>query len=152
MATASAPNHRASLLSGLRTGGVRSTSTPLANVPHTAAPGGSFNVPRFASQHSLIFPEEVEEEDELAEMPSHNMFAGPHGANRQMPMTAAVDGPNNRFSQQQVNGQRGMNPHSVPFSPAFGSNMQAQSAQVQAQAQALQMQMMQLEIMRLQVS
>jgi len=56
-------------------------------------------------------------------------------------MTAAVDGPNNRFSQQQ---SRGMNPNSAPFTPSF-----AQTTNVQAQA--LQMQMMQLEIMRIRV-
>jgi hypothetical protein len=59
-----------------------------------------------------------------------------------MPMTAAVDGPDNRFTQQQ---QRGMNPNSAPFSPAFLAQP------TQAQTQALQMQMMQLEIMRMQV-
>lgn len=68
-------------------------------------------------------------------------------------MTAAVDGPNNRFvQQQQAQGQRGMNPNSAPFSPAFAAaNMMAATPQVQTQA-ALQLQMMQLEIMRLQVS
>ncbi|KAG6911647.1 hypothetical protein DXG01_007897 [Tephrocybe rancida] len=138
MTTASAPNPRASLLSGLRTGGVRSTS---ASIPHTAAPGATFNVSRFPSQQyrPSSFPED--EEDQLADMPSQIAFAP-----RQMPMTAAVDGPNNRFSSQQM-GPRGLNPNSVPFSPAnFNSNMQ--SAQVQSQA--LQMQMLQLEMMRIQ--
>jgi len=60
-------------------------------------------------------------------------------------MTAAVDGPNNRFSQQ----QRGMNPNVAPFSPAYIPNPMAQANNAQAQ-QALQMQMMQLEIMRIQ--
>ncbi|KAJ6599281.1 hypothetical protein DFH09DRAFT_31132 [Mycena vulgaris] len=135
--TTASPNPRASLLSGLRTGGVRSTS---ASVPHTAAPGGSFNVPRFASQlHSSIFPEE--DDDQMVDVPAQNVFAN-HPAPR-MPMTAAVDGPDNRFTQQQ---QRGMNPHSPPFSPAF----MAQPSQAAAQAQAFQMQMMQLEIMKMQ--
>lgn len=57
-----------------------------------------------------------------------------------MPMTAAVDGPNNRFMQQ----QRDVNPNVGSFSSAFA----AQPNHVQAQA--LQMQMMQLEIIRMQ--
>lgn len=149
MATAPAPNPRASLLAGLRTGGVRSTS---ANIPHTAAPGGSFNInpPRFVSNSQYIsFPEE-EDGDDIGDMPSrsHQTFVG--GVNRQIPMTAAVDGPNNRFAQQQqMDGSRGMNPHSAPFNPAGNHNMQSPSPYVQSQA--LQMQLMQLEIMRLQV-
>jgi hypothetical protein len=69
-------------------------------------------------------------------------------------MTAAVDGPNNRFAQQM--GQRGLNPNSVPFSPAaFNANLLTQQNNVQNQAlqmqnQALQMQMLQLEVMRMQ--
>jgi len=134
--TTANPNHRASLLAGLRTGGVRSSSL---NVPHTAAPTGSFNVSRFPSQQyhsSNIFPEE-EEEDQIAEMPQHNIY------NRNMPMTAAVDGPNNRFANHQ--GPRGMNPNSMPFSPGFNPNMIGH-----AQPQ-MQMQMLQLEMMRIQV-
>jgi hypothetical protein len=129
MTTAPTSNSRASLLSGLRTGGVRSSS---ANIPHTAAPGGSFNIPRLVP-HS-------EEQDFVAEMPSQNMHY--HSGNR-VPMTAAVDGPTNRFSQQQLT----MNPNVAPFSPAFTPNQMINNAQAQ---QALQMQMMQLEIMRLQ--
>lgn len=139
MATAS-NNNRASLLSGLRTGGVRSAS---GNIPHTAAPGGSFNiVPRFASQHSnqAIFPEEQDDEsDQVLEIPQAHLFQN----QRIMPMTAAVDGPNNRFMQQ----QRGMNPNSVPFSPAYSQNMAAPANNQQA---AIQMQMMQMEILRIQ--
>ncbi|KAJ7786090.1 hypothetical protein B0H16DRAFT_1876178 [Mycena metata] len=118
----SANTNRASLLSGLRTGGVRSTS-----IPHTAAPGGTFNIPHIA------FPEDAPRQY------AQNLFVN-HGANRTMPMTAAVDGPNNRFMQQ----QRDVNTNMGSFSPAFG----AQPNHVQAQA--LQMQMMQLEIIRMQ--
>lgn len=144
MTTAPAPNHRASLLSGLRTGGVRSTST---SIPHTAAPGATFNVPRFASHHyGSPFPEE--DEDQFADTPQQNVFAA-HPSARAMPMTAAVDGPNNRFSAQQL-GHRGMNPNSVPFSPApYNTNSMPQSNQ-RIQNQALQMQMLQLEMMRIQ--
>lgn len=147
MTTAPAPNNRASLLAGLRTGGVRSSS---GTVPHTAAPSGSFNVPRFASQYhpSGVFDED--EEDRMTELNAQAVFANYHGANRTMPMTAAVDGPNNRFTQQQQQPPRGMNPNSAPFSPAFLSQSNVQTNIQQTQA-ALQMQMMQLEIMRLQV-
>lgn len=143
---AASPNPRASLLSGLRTGGVRSTS---ATVPHTAAPGGSFNVPRFASQlHSSVFPEE--DDDQIVDVPGQTIFAS-----RQVPrapMTAAVDGPDNRFTQQQQ--QRGMNPNVAPFTPSFLPHQPVQPVQpVQsANANALQMQMMQIEIMKMQVS
>jgi hypothetical protein len=76
-------------------------------------------------------------------MPNNFYANNHHGGNRTIPLTAAVDGPNNRFSQQ----QRAMNPSVAPFSPAFAPN---QHTNVQAQQQALQMQMMQLEIMRMQ--
>jgi hypothetical protein len=142
--TTAPPNNRASLLAGLRTGGVRSSSTTL---PHTAAPGASFNITRFASQHhqSSVFPEE-DEDDQLAEMPLQNMYVNKqYGGNRTLPMTAAVDGSNNRFAQQ----QRGMNPNSAPFTPSFAApNVITQSNNVQAQA--FQLQMMQMELMRLQ--
>ncbi|KAF8665662.1 hypothetical protein AX16_000115 [Volvariella volvacea WC 439] len=147
MTTAPAPNHRASLLAGLRTGGVRSSS---ANLPHTAAPGATFSLPRFPSQqYPPHFPEE--DEDQLSDMPAPNPFVN-HSQGRPVPMTAAVDGPSNRFAQQQAQGQRGMNPNSIPFSPAYPPNIISQSAQAQAQAQnqAFQMQMMQLELMRIQ--
>ncbi|ESK97484.1 hypothetical protein Moror_17663 [Moniliophthora roreri MCA 2997] len=136
------PSNRASLLSGLRTGGVRSAS---ASIPHTAAPGATFNIPRSIS-HS--FPEE-EEDDQFLELPSRNIYANNHhGASHIMPMTAAVDAPNNRFSHHQQ--QRGMNPNSLPFSPAFNLNTNLNSAQ--AQQQAFQMQMMQLEILKIQAA
>jgi len=56
-------------------------------------------------------------------------------------MTAAVDGPNNRFSHQQT--PRGMNPNSIPFSPGFAPNMTTPQAQ-------MQIQMLQFEMMRIQ--
>lgn len=118
-------NPRASLLSALRTGGVRS-----AGVPQTAAPGGSFNIPRISSGlHLSTFPEEEDhvhdQQSVFATQPTHRI-----------PMTAAVDGPG--FAQQ-----RGMNPNSAPFTPFM--------AQPPPQAtQAFQMQMMQLELMKMQ--
>jgi len=139
MATTSAPSSRASLLAGLRTGGVRSTSGPLGNIPHTAAPGATFNVPRYSSAMHNDSMYIQEEEDELADMVSQNLFIQ-HNHNRmQQSMTAAVDGSANRFSHQQNMGMNG-----VPMSPFMNS------ANPQAQLQALQLQMMQVEIARLQ--
>jgi len=139
MAAVPTPSSRASLLAGLRTGGVRSASGPMGNVPHTAAPAGAFNVPRYqsAAYNGSLYA--TEEEDELAEMFSQNLYM--NQANRlQQPMTAAVDGTANRFAHQQNN--MGMNV-GVPMSPFIGN-------QNQAQLQALQLQMMQVEIARLQ--
>jgi hypothetical protein len=107
----SAPqNPRASLLAGLRTGGVRSNSTNLPN------------------HHSSLYSEEDDQ------YPS-------------VPMTAAVDGSNIRFSHQQA--QFSLNPNSVPFSPA---PFQPQNVvpHNQLQNQAFQMQLLQLEMMRIQ--
>lgn len=125
------PNPRASLLAGLRTGGVRSTS-----VPHTAAPGGSFNVPRYASgAHQNLFQED--DEDQLSEI--QEVYMRPNRA-QQAPMTSGVDGP--RFSYQQAPPPTRVSNDQNPFSPG---------AATPQQAQAFQMQMMQMEIFRLQV-
>jgi hypothetical protein len=141
---ANAPNTRASLLAGLRTGGVRSSSI---TVPHTAAPGASFNVPRFASQNYPA-PLYEDEEDQLVELPAFNNH---YSGARAVPLTAAVDGHNNSFSVQQM-GQRGLNPNSVPFTPGFNSNVNVAppSNHNQVQNQAFQMQMLQLEMLRIQ--
>ncbi|KAH9963178.1 hypothetical protein BC827DRAFT_1266485 [Russula dissimulans] len=141
MASAPAPSHRASLLSGLRTGGVRSASVP--SVPYTAAPGALFNIPsRFSSnaynQHSI-----GEEDDQLSDMLSHNMYINAQQGFYPPPNTAAVDGGANRFSQQQGRFTSGLMSHSN----AAINNAQLQ---VHAQQQALQMQLMQLELIRMQ--
>ncbi|KAG1874648.1 hypothetical protein DFJ58DRAFT_721645 [Suillus subalutaceus] len=137
-------NNRASLLNGLRTGGVRSTSM---SGPHTAALGGSFNVPRFASNQHSLFVEEEDGMDEVAELFSQNMYIN-NQATR--PLTAAVDGPNNRFVQQQMAAQSALNPNSLPFYPSYSQSVQPQNpSEVQLHAYQ-QMQMMQLEIARLQ--
>jgi len=132
MASTQAPNPRAHLLAGLRTGGVRSASGP---VPHTAAPAGTFNIPRYspAPPSDMIFPEE---QDELADMVPQNLYYN-NSSRMQQPMTAAVDGGINRFAQQQGMGMNG--------SASANQFMAAQS-----QMQALQLQMMQMEIARLQ--
>ncbi|OCH93617.1 hypothetical protein OBBRIDRAFT_790141 [Obba rivulosa] len=135
-----APNPRASLLSGLRTGGVRSISGS-NNIPHTAAPAGTFNIPRIVStpHNDALFP--PEEEDELSNMISQNLYLQNQASRLQQPVTAAVDGSANRFAHQQVMGM-GMG-GGMPYN---GMN----AAQAQAQLQALQLQMMQVEIARLQ--
>ncbi|KAG6335303.1 hypothetical protein ID866_3787 [Astraeus odoratus] len=154
MATAHHTTHRASLLNGLRTGGVRATSM---SAPHTAAPGGSFNVPRFAS--ASVQPSSFDEEDldKVSDLFSQNLLiqsgnghTGTDPFARQM--NGVIDGPHNRFAQQPGASQRGLNPNSRPFSPAaFSQGIQEQVASTEAQIHAYQqMQMMQLEIMRLQ--
>lgn len=143
----SAPSSRASLLAGLRTGGVRSASQPA--VPQTAAPGGSFNVPRLASFSGQHIPED--EADELADMVSHNLHL--NGGRRMMqPMTAsAADGMGNRFQMQQQQAvllQMAAQRAALNGIPLGGMNGMGVDP-VQAQAQ-LQMQVMQMEIMKLQ--
>jgi len=131
------PSHRASLLAGLRTGGVR------PNIPHTAAPGVSFNIPSFSvatyNQQSY-----AEEDDQLSDMLSQNMYINPQQRVYQAPNTAAVDGGSNRFSQQQGHFTGGLMSGMPHSNPAVGN------AQLQAQQQALQMQLMQLELIRMQ--
>ncbi|KAL4081699.1 hypothetical protein V8B97DRAFT_82515 [Scleroderma yunnanense] len=151
MATAHHPSRRASLLNGLRTGGVRSTSM---SAPHTAAPGGSFNIPRFVSTSIQQSPFEEEDLDQVSDLFSRNLhiqnnthLPGTSPFSRQM--TSAVDVPNNGFMQQQIASQKGLNPNSAPFSPTYSQSVQQQ--QVSSEIQAYQqMQLMQLEIMRLQ--
>ncbi|KAF9246971.1 hypothetical protein BU15DRAFT_39456 [Melanogaster broomeanus] len=158
MATAQHSSHRAALLDGLRTGGVRATSM---SVPHTAAPASTFNFPRFASASAQQPFLEDEDMDQVAELFSQNLYVhNNNGMNNTgysgiapsaRPSTAAVDGPNNRLFQQQMAAQRGLNPNSVPFSPAYPHGVQQQVTPAEAQLHAYQqMQLMQLEIMRLQ--
>jgi hypothetical protein len=143
MASAPAPTYRASLLAGLRTGGVRSAS--MTGMPHTAAPGASFNIPsRYAS---AAYDQQAigEEDDQLSDMFSHNMYINTQPQRvYQTPNTAAVDGGANRFSHQQGYFTGSATPH---------SNTAVGNAQLQAHAQqqALQVQLMQLELIRMQV-
>ena len=115
-------NNRASLLAGLRTGGVRSSSL---DPPHTASPAGSFTLRSHPTSFSV-------EDDQL--------FNKNISQDRD---AASADGSINAFSHHQAS--LGMNPNSIPFSPGFSPNMAPQ-----AQAQ-IQMQMLQLEMMRIQV-
>ena len=115
-------NSRASLLAGLRTGGVRSAAQP------------AFSLPHFPSQNQ---PSLYPDEDDLPPFVDSNP----------RPLTAAVDGSNNRFAHQQVHSA--LNPNSAPFSPTlFSQNALPQN---QLQNQAFQRQLLQLEMMRIQV-
>jgi hypothetical protein len=127
MSAVPATNSRASLLAGLRTGGVRSGSYPQA--PHTAAPGGSFNTnppPRFINNIH-----EVDEQDELADQFSQTLHFRGAAAQRQVPMTAAADQQFYQY-QQQI------------------AQAQAQQAQNVEQLQMLQYQRLQLEMLKMQ--
>lgn len=136
-------NHRASLLSGLRTGGVRTASNPShlqMNGPYTAAVGGQF--PRHASFGANF---EDDGSDQLAASMAQKLNFG--GG---MPMTASAAESGLPMFQQQQHAQ------------ALYLQAQAQAAQFAAmsgqsafnngmtpeQAQNFQMQM---EFMRLQV-
>ncbi|KAI6047378.1 hypothetical protein EDC04DRAFT_2623037 [Pisolithus marmoratus] len=148
MATAHHTSHRASLLNGLRTGGVRSTSM---SAPHTAAPGVSFNIPRFAStsvQQSAVDEEDLDQVGELFTQHLHIHNNNGHSGGREF--TRALDGSNNGFVRQRVASQKGLNPNSVPFSPAYSQEVQQPVSSADAQLHAYQqMQLMQLEILRL---
>jgi hypothetical protein len=115
-------NNRASLLAGLRTGGVRSSTldTP-----------GSFNLRRLSSHSSF-----AEEDHQLNHTFHHNI-----PQDRDVPMTAAVDGSINRFSHHQA-----MNPNSIPFTPAFTPTI---APQAQVQMQILQLEMMRIQVCRI---
>jgi len=107
-------------------------------MPHTAAPGATFNINRYPSQHHTQAL--VEEDDgQYIDFQSHHAGYAPH--NRGVPMTAAVDGPN--FAHLMA--QRGLNPNSVPFSPMMNQTNHAQN-------NAFQMQMLQLEMMKIQAA
>lgn len=137
-----APSHRASLLSSLRTGGVRSAS--MVGVPHSAAAGASFNIPsRFSAAYN------VEEDDQLSDLLSQNMYINAQQRTYQLPNTATVDGSVNMFAQQQAHFTNGLAP-GMP-SPNPNSAIGNSPLHAHAQQQALQIQLMQLELIRMQV-
>jgi len=113
-------NNRASLLAGLRTGGVRSSSL---DPPHTASPAGAFTL----RSHPISF----EEEDV-------QIFHQNISQDRDV---SSVDGSINGFSHHQPS--HGMNPNSIPFSPGFVPNM---APQAQIQMQMLQLEMMRIQV------
>lgn len=137
-------NNRASLLANLRTGGVRSASN--VGIPHTAAPGGSFQIPRFASQshgygngNGAIYEDD---EDLLAAQMQQMAFGGnsamgPRGMMNGAPMTASI-ADSNRFQQQQqqlmmmqmLQNQGGMGGYNAPMG---GLSAEQQALQLQLQ-------------------
>ncbi|KAG8693941.1 hypothetical protein FRC08_008801, partial [Ceratobasidium sp. 394] len=142
-------NNRASLLANLRTGGVRSTSG--INVPHTAAPGGSFQIPRFASQSHGYGNGAIYEDDEdllTAQMQQMtfggNSAMGPRGMMNGGPMTASLADPN-RFQQQ----QQLMMMQMLQNQGAMGGGFNGALGGLSAEQQALQLQL-QNEILILQ--
>ncbi|KAG8218400.1 hypothetical protein J3R82DRAFT_4025 [Butyriboletus roseoflavus] len=144
-----ATTNRASLLNGLRTGGVRSTSM---GAPLSPAPAPSFNLPRFAPSpiNTPVFPEE-DDMDQLSDLLSSNLYINNLSGHASHPFAASIDAQNTTFVHQQVAPHRPLNPNSVPFSPAHLHTPQ-QAASTDAQLHAYQqMQLMQLEILRLQV-
>ncbi|KAH0839678.1 Sedlin, N-terminal conserved region-domain-containing protein [Lanmaoa asiatica] len=138
--------NRASLLNGLRTGGVRSTSM---SAPLSPAPVASFNLPRFASSaiNTPIFQEE-DDMDQLSDLLSSNLYINNISGHT---FTPPIDAPNTTFVHHQVPSHRPLNPNSVPFSPAHLHTPQQQATPADTQLHAYQqMQLMQLEILRLQ--
>ena len=128
-------SNRASLLAGLRTGGVRTPSNS-HQIPQTAAPGGSF--PRYNSGYGY---EEEDEADQISDLMANQMHLG-RSVNG--PMTAGVVGGN--MFQQQQQAQMMM----------LHAQAQAQAAQYAMQGHANgvsvdQMMQMQMDMMRLQV-
>ena len=126
-------NTRASLLSGLRTGGVR--PGPVNTMPQTAALGGSFQPPRFASTHHQSTPFDDAPND-------MNSFAGMRYS---APMTAALDGRAPRFQQQQQQQMQLMQQAQMAAMAGMpGMGMQGMMNSVDpAQAQLLHLQLMQ---------
>jgi len=159
MANPTSPNTRASLLSGLRTGGVRSVSSPLGQAPHTAGATGSFIRPRMSS--SALRNSAFQEEDEDRRNQSYSHYGLGITNNGYRPQTSAVDGSNNRMMSQQQRSSSNLNANSPAFvpggfsvqTPAVDNNNQSQAqlhAQAQADAQTMaiqQLQILQLEMM-----
>ncbi|KIM27591.1 hypothetical protein M408DRAFT_16638 [Serendipita vermifera MAFF 305830] len=123
-------NSRASLLSGLRTGGVRPGPV---NMPQTAAIGGSFQAPRFTAAHHQSTPFDDSQSD-------MNSFAGMRYA---PPMTAALDGRAPRFQQQQQQQMQLMQQAQLAAMSGMPGMMNSVDP---AQAQLLQLQLMQAMI------
>jgi len=135
---AAQPNNRASLLAGLRTGGVRSVS-----VPHSAHVGGAFNVPRASyssTAHMQPYYTEQDNVDHLADMVAHNLYvqdARDRSSHQQYTRASNNDG---MYEQQQE-----LLLQAQLAAQLSGNAMHPNQAQVQ-------MQMMQMEIMRLQAA
>lgn len=137
------PNSRASLLAGLRTGGVRSASQPFA-VPHTAAPTGHFNIPRYvsATHPTSSFLDEDDEVDQLAQMTSH--LAVDAYNSQQIPMTAAVADSNFLFQQQQQ--QLLLNHLAAQRASLTGNSYNSTGQQTDFRTQMMQMELLKYQV------
>lgn len=124
MATAHHPNHRASLLNGLRTGGVRSTSM---SVPNSAVSDGSFHLPRFTSQQTSFDEEDLDRVQGMfsqnLHLPDNSVFPAMGATSLAHPRLAAAP-----VSQRQA-GRQGLNPYSPPFNPQCVRGAQPQADQ-----------------------
>jgi hypothetical protein len=117
----------------------------MMGVPHTAAAGASFNIP---SHFSGAYNQQsgVEEDDQLSDLLSQNMYFNAQQRTYQYPNTATVDGSVNMFSQQQAHFTNGLSAGMPSPNSALGSA----PLHAHAQQQALQIQLMQLELIRMQ--
>lgn len=132
----SASNNRASLLSGLRTGGVRSASGSM--MPHTAAVGGSFQIPRFPSSHQST-PAYDEGGDDFGQTLQYGSM-NPYG----IPMTAShIDSRAPRFQQSQQSSMQQQQMLRQAQIAALSGMQGMVNPMDQAQAQFLQLQLMQ---------
>lgn len=118
----------------------------MVGVPHTAAPGASFNIPSRFSAGTYNQQSFVEEDDQLSDLLSQNMYINAQQRAYQLPNTAAVDGSVNWFAQQQAHFANGLASGISSPNGALGSA----PLHARAQQQALQMQLMQLELIRMQ--
>lgn len=139
--TTSQSSHRASLLAGLRTGGVRSVS-----VPHTAGPQGSFVVPQphITNHHYQSSYLAEDEMDGLAQMMSN----GAHISQHRYAQPRTANDLNSLPLAQQQQYWNGTTQNRVNEVSHDGYPMTAYNAN----PQELQLQMMQMELMRLQVN
>jgi len=119
----------------------------MVGVPHTAAPGASFNIPSRFSASAYNQQSLVEEDDQLSDLLSQNMYINTQQQRSyQLPNTAAVDGGVNMFAQQQAHFNNGL----AQGMPSSNSALGSAPLHAHAQQQALQIQLMQLELIRMQ--
>jgi hypothetical protein len=120
----------------------------MVGVPHTAAPGASFNISSRYSANPYNQQSVVEEDDQLSDLLAQNMYINSQQrAYQQHPNTAAVDGSINMFAQQQAHFTSGL----AQGMPSPNSALGSAPLHAHAQQQALQIQLMQLELIRMQV-
>lgn len=147
----STSNPRASLLAGLRTGGVRSASQPFPASHSTAPLNGQFNIPRVVSSvhPSHAYLDEEEEVDQLTEMTSQFTFE-PYN-DHQAPMTASAIDSNFLFQQQQQQQQLQQQQMLLNHLAAQRAGLAGNVYNANGQQIDLRTQMMQMELLKYQV-